>query len=115
LVSGPLPVTQHLEENVTWLPGCQITLQGVTFLIKEVTKNGVLLLIVGVKAIHALYHKVFGCSWLAFCSSSLASAAWTRKLSLFSKSYPLKVSCYKKDRSEEKQTLKSDWLLQKLA
>jgi len=67
-------------------------------------KNGVLLLIVGVQAIHALYLELFGCSWLAFCSSSLASAAWTRKLSLFSKSYPLKVSCYKKYRSEEKNT-----------
>ena len=30
---------------------------------------------------------------LAFLSSILASAAWTRKLSLFSKSYPLKLSC----------------------
>jgi len=38
-ISGSLPVTQHLEETVTWLPGCQVTLKSVTFLIKEMTKK----------------------------------------------------------------------------
>ena len=38
-IFGPLQITQHREENVTWLLGCQVALQSVTFLIKDMTKN----------------------------------------------------------------------------